>query len=535
MRVRSIPFLWLFIFLLTFLLLVAGGRTAPQDEETTYRMAANLVEAGRLTITTQDFTLETQSFPGFLPRLQPRTLVTTWAGPGSDGQTYPQYTHAQALLEVPLYLLGRLLSGAPDNWSSVAFTKFTTSLLNPILIALTGWLVAVFAARLGMSYRLSVVLGLAATLATMALPYVDTNFSEPLLALTVLVAAYAVYLARFDHPLRYLALAGAALGLMIYTRERSIILLPPFLLYVFMTQPRRRWTGWLAFLIPIVIGGVLIGGWNWLRFGSPLTTSYAAWQPETGFGTPIMVGVFGLWLSVGKGMLIYNPIAWLGLIGLIPLWRHDRSLTVLIGLLLLIPTIFFARYDLWTGGWNWGPRYLLPLLPLLVLTAGRWVHVKPSRFRRNALLVMCALGVSLNAPAVLVDHSRYVVEAGERDPQNYLTRSLLQFDVSPLAQQWPTVFDVARLYQQPAAWETAQQTIDRYVRALPAGLDQESLGTALLWVDEFLRLNLPAPWVFRMALLGYPRWALGAALSVLLTLLAISGDKLFRTLRISSA
>ena len=31
---RRIPFLWLFIFLLAFLLLTAGGRTAPQDEET---------------------------------------------------------------------------------------------------------------------------------------------------------------------------------------------------------------------------------------------------------------------------------------------------------------------------------------------------------------------------------------------------------------------------------------------------------------------------------------------------------------------
>lgn len=530
-----IPFFWLFVFLLALLILLAGGRTAPQDEETAYRMAANLAEAGRLTITTQDFTLESQTFPGFLPQLQPRTLITTWAGPGSDGQTYPQYTHAQSLLEVPLYLAGRLLSGAPDNWSSVALTKFTTSLLNPILIALTGWLVALFAAWLGMSYRLSVILGLAAPVATMLLAYIDTNFSEPLLTLTVLAATYAVYRARFDHPLRYLALAGIALGLTIYTRERSIILLPPFLLYVFMTQPHRQWKGWLAFLIPIGIGGLLIGGWNWLRFGSPLTTSYAAWQPETGFSTPIIAGVFGLWLSAGKGLLFYNLIVWLGLIGLISLWRRDRALTILIGLLLLIPTFFFARYDLWTGGWNWGPRYLLPLVPLLVLTAGVWVQAKPSRFRRSALIAVCVLGLVLNVPAVLVDHSRYVVEAGERDPKNYLTRTLLQFDVSPLAQQWPTVFEVARLYQQPAAWNTAQQTIDQYLRGVPAGLDQESLSTRLLWVDEFLRLNLPAPWIFRMILLGYPGWASGLAIGLLLALLVFSGYKLFRSLRTSIA
>jgi 4-amino-4-deoxy-L-arabinose transferase-like glycosyltransferase len=528
---RSIPFLPLIVFLLSFLLLAAGGRTAPQDEETTYRMAANLIEFGRLTMTTQDFTLPVQSFPGFLPRTQPRTLVTTWAGEGVDGQTYPQYTHAQSLLEVPLYLLGRLLGGDPSTSAGVALTKFTTSLLNPLLIALSGWLVAVFASHLNFSRRLSILLGLAYPLATMALAYVDTNFSEPLLAFAVLLATYAAYRARSDHSLRYLALSGAALGLAIYTRERSVILLPPFLLYVFLTQPRRRWIGWLTFLIPIGIAGALIGAWNWLRFGSPLTTSYAAWQPETGFSTPIVVGVFGLWLSAGKGLLFYNPIVWLGLIGLLSLWRRDRALAALIGLNLLIPTIFFARYDLWTGGWNWGPRYLLPLLPLLVLTAGHWVHAHPSRFRRSLLLAACALGLALNLPAVLVDHSRYLVAAGERDPDQYLKQTLLQFDAAPLAQQWPAVLELARVYQEPGAWQAAQDALDQQLQGYSSGAQLETLSTAVLQADEFLRLNAPAPWPFRMLLLDYPAWMIGLAVSTLLMLLLISGYALVRSAR----
>ena len=531
MSVRSIPFLGLLIFLLAFLLLIAGGRTAPQDEETAYRMAANLIEYGRLTITTQDFTLEPQTIPGFLPHTQPRTLITTWAGPGTDGQTYPQYTHAQSLLEVPLYLLGRLLGGDPATLQGVALTKFTTSLLNPLLVALTGWLVAVFASRLQFSRRLSILLGLTYPFATMALAYVDTNFSEPLLAFALLLAAYAAYCARFDHPFRHLAISGAALGLAVYTRERSVILLPPYLLYVFLTQPRRQWIRWVAFLIPIGIAGLLIGGWNWLRFGSPLMTSYAAWQPETGFGTPIVVGVFGLWLSAGKGFLFYNPIVWLGLIGLIPLWRRDRPLAALIGLSLLIPTLFFARYDLWTGGWNWGPRYLLPLLPLLVLAAGQWVHANPSRFRRGLLLAVCTLGLVINLPTVLVDHSRYMVEAGERNPDEYLKQTLLQFDQAPVTQQWPAVFELTRLYQQSDAWNAAQQSIVEHLQRESSTADFEILSTRLLWVDEFLRLNVPAPWPFRMLLLGFPAWAIGLGVSTLLVVLIGASYALWRSAR----
>jgi hypothetical protein len=532
MRLRRFPFFWLFIFLLAFLLLAAGGRTAPQDEETTYRMAANLIEFGRLTMTTQDFTLQTQTFPGFFPRAQPRTLITTWAGPGVDGQTYPQYTHAQSLLEVPLYLAGRVFGGNPTTITGIALTKFTTSLLNPLLIALSGWLIAVFANHLQFSRRLSILLGLAYPLATMALAYVDTNFSEPLLAFALLLAAYAAYRARSDQAWRYLAISGAALGLAIYTRERSVIFLPPYVLYVFLTQPRWQWTRWAAFLIPIGIAGLLIGAWNWARFGSPFMTSYTAWQPETGFGTPIVVGVFGLWFSAGKGFLFYNPIVWLGLIGLLSLWRRDRALAALIGLSVLIPTLFFARYDLWTGGWNWGPRYLLPLLPLLVLTAGQWVHANPSRLRRGLLLTVCALGLLINLPTVLVDHSRYLVETGERDPDQYLKQTLLQFDAAPLTQQWPAVFELARLYQQSEAWKAAQQTVDLHLQnEASAAADFESRSTTLLWVDEFLRLNVPAPWPFRMLLLGFPAWLVGFGVSTLLVLLISAGYGLWRFAR----
>jgi hypothetical protein len=151
------------------------------------------------------------------------------------------------------------------------------------------------------------------------------------------------------------------------------------------------------------------------------------------------------------------------------------------------------------------------------------------------LIAVCVLGVVLNAPAVLVDHSRYMVEAGERDPQQYLSRTLLQLDAAPLVQQWPTVFEVARLYQQPGAWAAAQQARDHHQQTVAGGADLESLSTSLLWVDEFLRLNLPAPWFFRLFLLGYPWWAIGAAVSALLVLLVVAGYKLFRTLRTSSA
>ncbi len=528
---RRLPFFWLLIFLLAFLLLIAGGRIAPQDEETTFRMTANLVELGRTTITEQDFTVEPQSYPGFLPSVQPRTLLTTWAVPGRDGQKYPQFMPGQAIANIPLYLLGRWLSGEPLNLRAVILAHWTTSLFNPIVIALTGWLVAVFAVRLGYSQRLSIGLGLAYALCTMILPYTGTYFSEPLIALLILAAAYAVYAARGSaYVLRWLLVAGAALGLTIFTRERSAIMIPPFILYIYLYHRRVRWRGWVAFFAPLVVFGFIIGLLNWSRYGSPLTFGFSALQ-HTAFTTPLPLGLYGLVISPGKGLLLYNPIAWLGLIGLAIMFRTRRREAILFALIMLAELLFFAMYEFWTGGWNWGPRYIMPVLPLLVLAAGEWVYVHPTRRRKAILVALCAIGFVLNFPAVLVDHSRYLVSFGERDPQHYLDRSILNVADSPLTQQWPAVFEVAGLYTQPATWQAAQKVVAGHLNGYSGDGSLESLSTYVLWFDEFFRLNVPDFWFIHLPLLGLSPILVMTLALALLALTLYSGWRIGQLLR----
>ncbi|GEM_PF-3430615 len=519
---RQVPFLWLLIFLLSFLLLTAGGRIAPQDDETTFRMTANLIEYGRTTITEQEVTFPPQSYPGFLPGIA-HTVLTTWAVPGRNGQLYPQFMPGQAIVNVPLYLIGRLLSGEALNLRSVILTHWTTSLFNPIVIALTGWLVAVFASSLGYSSRLSVGLGLAYALCTMVLPYTGTYFSEPLIAGLILLAVYAGYAARTSaYVVRWLMVAGTALGLAVFARERSAIMIPPFVLYVWLYHRRMLWRGWVAFFAPLVIFGLIIGGLNWSRFGSPLTFSFSILQ-HTSFTTPLMLGLYGLLISPGKGLLLYNPIAWAGLIGLTIMFRTRRREAILFALIVLAELLFFAVYEFWTGGWNWGPRYLMPVLPLLVLTAGEWVHLNPTRLRKSILVALCVIGFGLNLPAVLVDHSRYLVDFGERDPQHYLDRSILNSADAPLTQQWPAVFEVARLYTRPATWQAAQAAVIEHLNNYSGDGTLESLSTHALWFDEFFRLNTLDFWFIHLLLLGFSPIGVGLLALAVLFLTVYSG------------
>ncbi len=527
---------WLLIGLLTLLLLTAGGRLAPQDEETTYRVTANLIEYGRWTITAQTITIEPQTYPGFLPSAVPRDLLTTWAVPGRDGQLYPQFAPGQSLVAIPLYLIGRLLGGAP-SLSAVLMTRFTTSLFNPIIIALTGWLVALFAARLNFSPRLSVALGVAYAFGSMALPYTRTYFGEPLIALTITLAAYALYRVKADRIARpdrvdvgrWLLISGSALAIAIFARERSAIMAPAFMIYA-ASIIRHDWRRWLVWLLPLAVVGALIGLMNWSRYGSPLTFGFSALQHTT-FGTPLLLGLYGLLLSPGKGLLFYNPIVWAGLMGLVSMWRRRRAEAELFGLIIVAEIGFFSVYEFWTGGWNWGPRYILPIVPLLILAAGAWVQTNPTRLRRTVVGALIAIGVVVNLPAVLVDHSRYLVEFGERDPGQYLNRSILNIADSPLAQQWPTVFEMAQLYAQPGTWTAAREAVVGQLHAFQSDGDLEGISTHLMWLDEFFRLNVPDFWFVHWLLLGLPPLPIGLAVAGLLIAALVAGAQLIKLLR----
>lgn len=520
----------LLAFLLAVLILTAGGRLAPQDEETTYRTTANLVEYGTWTITAQTIMLEPQTYPGFLPLVAPRELLTTWAVPGRDGQLYSQFAPGQSIVAIPLYLLGRLIGGAP-SLSSVLITRFTTSLFNPISIALTAWLIALFAARLGFSTRLCVLLAMAYALGSMALPYTRTYFGEPLIALTITLAAYALFRVKTDRVDvgRWLFVSGAALAIAVFTRERSAIMLPAFMIYA-APIIRRDWRRWLMWLLPLVIVGGLIGLMNWSRYGSPLSFGFSALQ-HTSFTTPLLLGLYGLLISPGKGLLLYNPIAWAGLLGLLSMWRRWRAEAVLFVLIIVAEIGFFAVYEFWTGGWNWGPRYLLPIVPLLILAAGAWVHAKPTGLRRAIVIGLVLIGLGLNLPATWVDHSRYLVEFGERDPAHYLDRSILQLEDSPLAQQWPMVSEMANLYARPGTWAAARTAIVSHLHAYQGLANLETISTHLMWIDEFFRLNVPDFWCVHLMLLGFSPLPIGLAVAVLIGLTVASGWRVLRGLR----
>jgi hypothetical protein len=181
---------------------------------------------------------------------------------------------------------------------------------------------------------------------------------------------------------------------------------------------------------------------NW-RYGSPTNFGY----PLTKAGHqsyPVVRGIAGQWLSSGKSLFLYAPIALVALVGLGRSLRKVPLEMCLLGAIVLANTIFFARVQFWSGDWAWGPRYLQIVLPCVAAMAAPLME---AQFWRRAVLVVGVLGFFFAAlPAVLVRFT-FLFYAAYRAMPPPSGRGPRVWDHSYYALVWHTLHFQPILYQ----------------------------------------------------------------------------------------
>jgi len=194
--------------------------------------------------------------------------------------------------------------------------------------------------------------------------------------------------------------AGAAACLLVLLRAEYAVVLASMAIY--LTASRRRLDGALFVMAAGMLVGLVFNGLTNVLRGDGFF--YGPYSSE-GFTTSLFIGLHGLLLSTGKGLLFFSPAAFLGLCLLIWLSSQgDRLWGVCLSA--IIPVfLMVACWWTWHGGWSWGPRLLLPLMPLLVFP---WVHIF-DRWRfipaacRLATLVIILVSFAVQVRAVLSD------------------------------------------------------------------------------------------------------------------------------------
>jgi len=326
---------------------------------------------------------------------------------GPDGHLYSKYGLGTSLAAVPLLAVARL---SPVSLGTVQ----TTWLLNAILTALTGVLVFLTVARLGYGEGIALATAILYGLGTTAAVYSQSFFSEPLSALSLLAVGYFVLRFRDGRRSMDVALAGVALGVALLARVSNVVVAPVFGLHLLALcwpdwpfQLRQWWAGiWrpaLAFAIPLALGALTVAAYNVLRYGDPLQTGY---HPLETFSTPFLTGLVGLLFSPGKSVFLYSPILLLVVAAFPTFFHRHRAEALLVGGVFVAHVLLYAPWFVWHGGHCWGPRFLVPALPFLVLAlapALAWAARSPWRIALVGALALVSGAVQALGLAVSFD------------------------------------------------------------------------------------------------------------------------------------
>jgi hypothetical protein len=317
------------------------------------------------------------------------------------GKPQPPYGFGQAILDVPWYVAGRVLSAWLPGVPAASRNVFLDAVLaasSATYSALAATVMFLVFSRLGLSLSASLFGTLLFALATPNFTYSSYFFSEPQVEALLLTATLVLFTSKSEEAISIQQgwLAGVLLGIVLWVRPTHVIVAPVFLLAMFVQGRKKALPGVLAFVGVVGVLGLAYLLRNQILFGKFLDFGYPELE-EGGkqiisFHTPLLTGLYGFLLSPAKSVFLFAPPVILAIPGLRELWRRRRALAIVAGVTPVVYLLFFARYTQWEGGYCVGPRYLVPPIALLCLGLGPILETG-SRWTRYTAVVLLFAGI----------------------------------------------------------------------------------------------------------------------------------------------
>lgn len=305
----------------------------------------------------------------FIPGLRGNVWYTPYVIHEAHGHYFSRYPIGGALLASPLYF--PLAFVGLSNWdpaSLILFARIVGKFTAAAFAALSAVLLLLLLQRITTT-RWAWCLTLVYALAT------ETwSISSQALwqhgpgELAILGCFYCLERWSEDRTRNdWLWLCGLSTAAAFVIRPTNLVLLPAVVAALLLAK--ATFTQHVRLLLMPLLGGALLAGYNF----------YVFHQLSGGYGVDLLSasvprGLAGIFLSPGRGLLIYTPIALFALCAFLPsasaARRRHKALLVTAVVFIILESLVISRSRIWWGGYSWGPRLLTELVPpLMVLMA----------------------------------------------------------------------------------------------------------------------------------------------------------------------
>ena len=221
-----------------------------------------------------------------------------------------------------------------------------------------------------------------------------------------------------------LILTGIFFGVAFLTRNDMILIIAPFFILLLITsfwkniKLKTYFTfvkTFFAFVIPVtssygirkIIEYVRVGGDN-------VEVTVISTLPETllreasSSSTPYFLQLFGVLFSPGAGLFIFSPILFASFVGFFDFYKKNKSDCILFLSFIGIFVIFFASGSNWHGFNGWGSRYMLPIIPFLMIPIAASIEKRMHFSFKIPVIFLGITGFLINLVYLLQDVSYFV-------------------------------------------------------------------------------------------------------------------------------
>jgi hypothetical protein len=132
---------------------------------------------------------------------------------------------------------------------------------------------------------------------------------------------------------------------------------------------------------------------------------------------PVLKGLVWNLVSPYRGLVFYAPATLLFVFGFAAFGRMHKRQLLLICAIVVYVLMLYSGWWAWHGGWCWGPRFLVPVMPLLLLP-GLVAIRSGERWLLPIAAVLGIAGFAVQLSGVLINYTApydYWIKIGRLD------------------------------------------------------------------------------------------------------------------------
>jgi len=299
-----------------------------------------------------------------------------WSGPPGHGYFYTNKAPGTSFLGAPFLFIAAKIYGVlrpsiqDPHYHLLLITDVFITIIPSVILSLLLYLFI----RRQTKEAHPAIITFGYAVATIVFKYSASTFGHQTAAVFVFAAFYLLLCSD------KLWLSGAFFGLSVLTEYSMVLLAPGFLLLFFGYKKNDFWSSLLKFCIGGLPAFVIFVWYHKTAFGGYLTLPMKYNNPlfwgedersavRGVIGYPRPTILFELLFGQRRGLFLISPVLLLALIGSVKAVINSTQKELPIFCLWSFTSFlaFNASFNGWHGGNCWGPRYLVPMLPFLVI------------------------------------------------------------------------------------------------------------------------------------------------------------------------